>query len=113
MYNKYKISKEDTFIIGNYPEIENEVTQLSASILRLPNVNKCDITISFLKDHKIKNEWIAANPELTKFITMAKYISDSMESLFESCKMHLIFSSDYESYICKCLNQHVEQEQHT
>jgi len=103
MYHKYTIGPDDHFIIEEYPEIASELSLLYLGIKGLPKNNRHDIIISFFKDHRIHNAWIAANPELTKVITSTKYQTHNIESLFESCKRVKTFLAGFENYI-RCVD---------
>ncbi len=55
--------------------------------------------ISFLKDHSLLNEWIKANPELTKAITSGAVFTGALESLFEACRENKLFQKQLEIFL--------------
>jgi hypothetical protein len=60
---------------------------------------RSEIIISFLKMHRIKREWIEANPALTEMITRGRLKTVHIESLFEVFAKNKNFLVGFEGYI--------------
>lgn len=98
MYKKYDIDSDSIFTPSDYADIAKIIEDLNTETKDMSGDHKAEIIISFLKDHKIKSTWVAANPGLVSFLRSAKHLS-TLEILFESCKSYSSFSAGLESYL--------------
>jgi len=94
-----KHNSEDIFRADTFPEMMNELNTLKQKTAHTPVYFKPDIIISYLKNRSINNEWIKANPELTKFITSDPCATKHIESIFQSYRSNLPYMHSYETYI--------------
>jgi len=65
----------------------------------IPHDFVAEIIVSFLKNHCLRCEWIAANPVLAQLVSSKSVRSDKIESLFESCQTNSVFSQELETYL--------------
>ena len=93
------IKSNDIFRAADFPMMVNELAAIKKEIADEPGYFRADIIISYLKDHCIKNDWIKANPELTKIITSGTFTTGQLESVFQRCRNYKIFLDDFENYI--------------
>ena len=92
---------EDIFNRDNAHEAVKELSVLNKGIAHMPIYFKAEIIISYLKDHCIKTDWIAANPKLIELMLSNRFVTKHIESLFEFCRMKPTYRHDFESYIKK------------
>jgi hypothetical protein len=95
----YRIEEGEQFNSINCPMVVGQLLSLKEGMALLPHVNKDDIVISFLKDHSIKNDWIASNPEVSATMITSSFAVSHIEAYFESCKGNTSFSNSFESFI--------------
>ena len=100
----FNIGDLQKFNPNDYPKVVLEITQMLEKIHHIPVYFKRDIIISFLKDHSLKKDWIAANPALTQMFTSGVFVTGNIESLFESCRWNKAFRNDFEAYIKRVVN---------
>lgn len=98
------IGETDKFNPDNYPHMVAEIAGMLKAISHIPVYYKRDIVISYLKDHSIKNEWIAANPDLATLLVSGKVSTTHIEALFECCRWNKAFRFDLEQYLKRKLN---------
>lgn len=87
------------FIPADYPVLSAEVKQVTKDVSHTPIYYKSDIIISFLRDHSLKNEWIEANPVLTKIVTSGSLVTRHIEQLFDACRRNIPFRTQFEKYL--------------
>lgn len=105
IFNSYHIYPEDTFNPNDYPEIATELAALTKGIRFMPGYGKVQATVSFLKNHSVKTEWVKANPVLIEMIRFGAFKVGRIEDMFESCRHNSAFLADYEQYIFDGLNE--------
>jgi hypothetical protein len=93
------IKESDVFEYVNFPFMVNELATIKKDLIHIPVYFKADIIISYLKNHSIKNDWIKANPELTKLITSGAFVTTHIESVFRACSNYKVFLHNFESYL--------------
>lgn len=98
-YEKYLIGILDIFEPGNYPAVNAEIINVNQKTADSPFFYKEEIIISFLKNHSLRNDWIDANPQLTKLVTSGQIFTGNIESLFEACRDNKVFSGDLENHL--------------
>src|SRR4051812_36319177 len=98
------IGEMEKFHPENYPAITAELFSMLNGISHIPVYYKKDIVISYLKDHSIKTEWIAANPDLATLMTSGTFSTTNIENLFGCCKWNKAFRLDLERYLKEKLN---------
>ncbi|MBK6935782.1 MAG: hypothetical protein IPH18_02030 [Chitinophagaceae bacterium] len=103
MFTKYNINDTDIFNLSDFPKVEREMNNMLIRIANTPENNKAEIIISFLKDHSLKNEWFAVNPELARLISGRYFTTSHLECLFESCQKNKHFTREYEDCIRKAI----------
>jgi hypothetical protein len=96
---KKVIGDHEKFNPENYPMAVHELSALSQGISEISIYYKVEIIVSYIKDHCLKNDWIDANPALTRLITSGFFKTSHLESLFESCRSNKVFLKDFEDYI--------------
>lgn len=87
------------FSAADYPHIRAELSKIVSDLHEFPVYFKKEIIVSYLRDHSIRSEWIAANPLLVKLLTSGALATGQMELLFERCRWNKAFRQDYERYI--------------
>ncbi|WP_276503262.1 hypothetical protein [Terrimonas pollutisoli] len=98
-YEKYLIGNLDIFESGNYPAVNTEIINVNQKTAGSPLFYKEEIIISFLKNHSLRNDWIDANPQLTKLVTSGQIFTGNIESLFEACRDNKTFSDELENHL--------------
>ena len=96
-------NSEDIFNHNNAPEMVKELSIINERVAHTPVYFKSEIIIAYLKDHCIKSDWIAANPELVKIMLSNRFATKHIESLFEISRMKQEYRCDFENYIKKQL----------
>jgi hypothetical protein len=94
-----KYNSEDIFSDERCPEMREELLVLNRKLINMPIYFKAEIVISYFKNHSIKNEWIAANPELVRFLLSGSFKTGHIESLFDFCRLKPNYCREFESYI--------------
>ena len=103
MYNQLQINKDDSFQFKLYPDVVDELEEITRNTLRMSGHFKSEIIISYLKDHSLDMHWIAKNPKLAKYITSRSVSTSHLESLFESCRDNDTFLKGFEAFVRKKL----------
>ena len=96
---KYSVKNDDVFEPGKFALVNEEIILINDKTVALPVIFKASIIISFLKDHSLSNEWIKANPELTKSVTSGSLFTGAIESLFEACRTNILFQKQLETFL--------------
>lgn len=99
LYKKYLINNSDHFDPEYYTFIADDLAVMIDQIKHVASNFKAEIIVSFLKNHCIQNEWIAANPELVRLVTTKSVYSVKIESLFDSCQNNPAFGQQLETYL--------------
>ena len=99
MNNNYAKQSSKGFNSTDYPEMVDELARLAKRIRFMPGYDKVEATVSFLKDHSIKSEFVKSNPLLVSLIRSNSFQLLHIESLFELCRDNPSFLRDYEKYI--------------
>lgn len=99
MYKKFSIGNADQFNPGDYAFIADDLAIMIEQVKDIPHDFIAEIIVSFLKNHCLRCEWIAANPELAQLVASKSVRSDQIESLFESCQGNSVFSRELETYL--------------
>jgi hypothetical protein len=102
-YNTSTIKDYERFSPANFPNAIYELSAINQGISHISIYYKVEIIVSYLKDHRLKTEWIDANPALARMITSGFFKTARLESLFESCRNNKVFLTDFEDYISKQL----------
>src|SRR3954471_6528327 len=92
-------NSKDVFTAEKSPEMVKELYTLKEKTAHTPVYFKTEIIISFLKKHSIKNEWIEANPVLTKLMTSNYCTTNHIEDLFSFYYNNKPYLLSYETYI--------------
>jgi len=93
------VKESEIFQPVNFPLMVSELAAIKNGLALVPVYFKADIIISYLKNHSIKSDWIAFNPNLTKLITSGTFITTHIEAIFVKYGKYKIFLGDFESYI--------------
>ena len=99
LYKKFSIGNADHFNPEQYAFIADDLALMIEQIKHIPRDFRAEIIVSFLKNHCLRCEWIAANPELARLVTSKSVFSSKIESLFESCQSNYVFSRQLEAYL--------------
>jgi hypothetical protein len=108
LFNAYYVYPGDKFNSADYPEIEHELAALTKGIRFMPGYGKVGATVSFLKDHSVKSEWVKANPVLIDMIRFGAFNVMRIEKMFEACRDNPAFLRDFEKYIYNGLDEKFE-----
>jgi hypothetical protein len=98
-YQKFLIRPTDHFDAATFPFLEENISFAKGKLDIMPSVHRTEMLVSFLKDHCIKSEWVADNPELAELISSKVLPLTDFEALFESGKDNTAFVSELEAYI--------------
>ncbi len=98
------IGEVQNFKAEDFPFMISELAELVTMLTDTSVYYRRDIVISYLKDHKIKTEWIDANPTVAEKMLSGKLKTQNLEALFESCKWNKAFRNAYETYIKSKVN---------
>jgi len=96
---KYKIEDGERFSPENCPTVVSQLHALQEGIALLPEYNKVDIIISYLKNHSIKIDLINSNPRVTEKMTSGSFAVSHIEAYFDGCKSNQSFLLDFEHFI--------------
>ena len=99
MYKKYLIGKADNFDPDYFTFVADDLAVMINQTAHVAPDFKSEIIVSFLKNHCLQNEWVAANPELVQLVTSKSVHSGNIESLFESCQNNPVFGQQLETYL--------------
>jgi hypothetical protein len=99
LYKKYLISNSDNFDPERYEFIADDLAVMMDQVKHVAPDFKAEIIVTFLKNHDLQHEWIAANPELVQLLTSKTLQSGKIESLFESCESNPVFAQQLETYL--------------
>lgn len=81
---QYAIKPDDQFEPARFPLIGGEVNIIQEKTKLVPALFKGKIIMAFLRDHSLLNEWMKANPELTRMVISRSLFTGAIESLFEA-----------------------------
>jgi hypothetical protein len=98
-HKMYSINDTDQFNAMNYAAVTEEVATIVKQTADMLPAYKEDIIISYLKDHAIKNIWIAANPLLTRLVTSNVLPAINIEALFEASRTNPVFRKQFEAFL--------------
>jgi hypothetical protein len=98
-YQKFLIRPTDHFDAATYPFLEEKISFAKKELEAMPAAHRTEMLVSFLKEHRIKSEWVANNPELAKLINSKVLPLTDFEALFESGKENTAFVKELEAYI--------------
>jgi len=98
-HSKYNIEDGEQFSPENCPTVVSQLTALQEGIAQLPEHNKVDIIISYLKNHSIKIDLINSNPPVTEKMTSGLFAVSHIEAYFDGCKSNQPFLLDFEHFI--------------
>ena len=101
MFTQYSIRETDAFDEQLYPRVAGEIDGLQEDLREIKSSHKTKITISLLKDHSIKTEWLEGNTRLASLLTSGLLRTSQIESLFRSSRDIAKFLSGLEAYIAK------------
>jgi hypothetical protein len=77
-YVKYLVGTLDQFDPSNYSAVNDEIRIVNEKTDAVSTDFKVEIIISFVKDHSLQQNWIAANPQLTKLVTSQALFTGSI-----------------------------------
>ena len=105
MQKQYKnvIKNNEEFNPVKFPFISEEIGIINEKCKPVPALFKAAIIISFLKNHSLLNEWIAANPQLVKLVTSGLLFTGAIEALFLDCRENLLFKNQFEAHLISSL----------
>ena len=97
-YQKYLIKENDQFDPEFFSFVIDDMKLIKEQTDHVLPTFKTEIILSFLKNHSLENEWLKANPELTKLIGSGSLPTGNIESLFDSCRNKPIFRQQMETF---------------
>jgi len=95
----YSVKDADQFNAVDYSAVSDEVSTIVKQTMDMLPVFREDMIISYLKDHALKNSWIAANPSLATLVTSNNLATANIEALFEASRTNLVFRKQLEKFI--------------
>jgi len=98
VYQKYLIKENDQFDPEFFSFVMDDVKLIKEQTDHVLPTFKTEIILSFLKNHSLENEWLKANPELTRLINSGSLPTGNIESLFDSCRNKPIFRQQMETF---------------
>ena len=104
-YPKYLVKEGDKFEPEVFSSVIDEMTTLKEQTRNVSPAFKADILVSFLKDHSLDDNWIKANPELTKLIRTGSLSTANIEALFESCRNKPLFRKQMEDFLKRSFSE--------
>ena len=99
IYKKYLIKETDQFNPDDFPRLTEDLEIIGIAMASVPSAYNKEMLISFLKDHKIQNDWVNANPRLAEMISSKSLPVKNLEELFDSCSHNPTFRKGLEEYI--------------
>lgn len=93
------IKDNDQFLPYDFPQIDEDLDILAASMAKLPSEQNTEMLLSFVKEHSMQSEWVSANPVLAEMICTKSLPVKNLEALFASCRRNLLFRIQLEEYI--------------
>ena len=98
-YPKYLVKEGDRFEAETFSSILDEMMTLKEQTRNVSPAFKADILVSFLKDQSLDNNWIKANPELTKLVSAGSLSTANIKTLFECCRNKPFFRNQMEEFL--------------
>lgn len=99
LISRYRIKDDDQFVPIEFPQIEEDVDLIVASMANWPTPQKTEMLLSFVKDHSMRSEWVSTNPELADMICTKTLPIKNLEALFASSTKNLLFRKQLEDYV--------------
>lgn len=96
---RFTIKTGEIFEPERFASVKEEIVLINERTEALPATFKANIIITFLKDHSLLNEWIKANPQLTKSVTGGELFTGAIEALFEASKGNILFQKQLETFL--------------
>lgn len=104
-YQKYLVKENDQFDPAVFSFVENDVITIREQTHHVIPSFKAEILLSYLKTHKLDEEWVKVNPELAKLIKSGSLATQNIESLFDSCQNKKSFRDQMEAYLKKAFSE--------
>src|SRR5687768_11480090 len=105
IHNKiFDVKDSDIFDRADYPQVVQELNEVSRVLHLIPGNRKGDIMISFFKDRFIKTEYLTTNRRVVDKVLSGSLNTHFIEELFSSCRNNTAFLGEYELYIQEVLN---------
>lgn len=98
-YSRFLIKENDQFLPYDFPQIEEDLDVLVASMAKLPSLQNTEMLLSFVKDQSMRSEWVEANPALAEMISTQALPVKNLQALFASSSRNLLFRIQLEEYI--------------
>jgi hypothetical protein len=100
-YINYSTENFEKFADENHPKAVEELETIIDGVGDPNGLYKAEIIVSYLKDHSLQNDWVKANPQLTKLITSGFLKTSNLESLFQSFRNNKVFNQNLEDFITR------------
>lgn len=98
-YSRFLIKENDQFISFDFPQIEEDLDVLVASMAIQPSLLNTEKLLSFVKDRSMRSEWVEANPALADMFSSNALPVKNLEALFASSNRNPHFRNQLEEYI--------------
>jgi hypothetical protein len=98
-YERYLIRQADRFEPEKFSSVTDEINMINERSESFPDLFKSEILVSFLTNHSLQDDWIAANPGLANLVTSGGLSTGSIQSLFESSRNNPTFRQELENYL--------------
>ena len=95
----FTIEPNQIFNPADFPSVKMELETLKRKLQEYPKENLADIIVSFAKDHSLKNEWFANNPQLAEDVAKQKIRLKEIEALFNRSRTNAEFQIDLQNYL--------------
>jgi len=95
----FTIEPNQSFNPADFPSVKMELETLKRKLQEYPKENSADIIVSFAKDHSLKNEWFANNPQLAEDVAKREIRLKEIEELFNRSRTNAEFQIDLQNYL--------------
>lgn len=104
VYKKYLIKDSDNFQASQFPQIIEDLEEITRATAGVAAVDSADMLLSVCKGQGMKPEWAAAHPGFAEQISTRALPVKNLEALFDSCSKNPGFERQLEAYIRTSLN---------
>ncbi len=99
VYKEYLIKNSDDFQADQFPQITEDLEEITRTMAGVAAVDYADMLLSVCKGHGMKAEWENAHPGFAEKISTQSLPVKNLEALFDSCNKNPGFERQFEAYI--------------
>ena len=104
VYKKYLIKDSDDFQASQFPQIIEDLEEITRATDGVSAADSADMLLSVCKGQGMKPEWAKAHPGFAEKINTQSLPTKNLEALFDSCSKNPGFEQQLETYIRTCMN---------